>query len=132
MTRETRKIWPPQSRVGQRRISLSYLFIVSMDVDPAFEDLFNEVYDQEHIPFLLEVDGVKRVTRAKSQDFGVALGGEVKQVDAASPAYKAIYEIDDPGVLASHAWTDAVERGRWPAQVRPHTTNRGHALYKVI
>ena len=35
-----------------------YVFVVAMDVDPEKEDLFNEVYDNEHIPFLLEIPGV--------------------------------------------------------------------------
>lgn len=111
---------------------MSYLFVVSMDVDPAHEDIFNEVYDQEHVPFLMKVPGVKKVTRAKSEAFSVALGGTTKAVDASSPAYTAIYEIDDPAILASQAWSDAVESGRWPSQVRPHTTNRHHAVFKII
>ena len=36
-------------------IKTHYLFIASMDVDPDKEDLFNEVYDTEHIPNLYEV-----------------------------------------------------------------------------
>ena len=32
-----------------------YIFIVSMNVKPEYENLFNEVYDKEHIPYLLEV-----------------------------------------------------------------------------
>ena len=27
-----------------------YIFVASMDVDPNKEDLFNEVYDTEHVP----------------------------------------------------------------------------------
>ena len=34
-----------------------YIFTASMDVDPEKEDLFNEVYDTEHIPALLKVEG---------------------------------------------------------------------------
>ena len=30
-------------------ITSKYLFVASMDVDPDKEDLFNEVYDTEHI-----------------------------------------------------------------------------------
>lgn len=110
---------------------MSYLFVVSMDVDPAHEDLFNDVYDNEHVPFLMEVDGVNRVTRGKSQAFAVAIGGGTKTVDAAKPSYTAIYEIDDPAVLASDAWAAAVEKGRWPSEVRPHTSNRHHAVFKI-
>lgn len=110
---------------------MSYLFIVSMDVDPSKENLFNEVYDNEHIPFLMEVPGVRGVRRAKAEDFAIMLGGERKEVAAASPAYTAIYEIDDPSVLSGEGWAKAVERGRWPGEVRPFTSNRNHALFKV-
>ena len=46
-----------------------YLFIVSMNVKSEYENLFNEVYDTEHIPYLLEVPGVNKVTRAKGEPF---------------------------------------------------------------
>jgi hypothetical protein len=35
-------------------------------------------------------------------------------------------------VLTSDAWAKAVEKGRWPAQVRPYTRNRRHTLRKVM
>ncbi len=111
--------------------SSAYLFVVSMDVDPAYEDLFNEVYDTEHIPLLLEVPGVHGATRMKGEPFRVAIGGALRDVDAPAPVYSAIYEIDGPHVLESQAWAEAVEKGRWPGDVRPHTSNRHHALYKV-
>ncbi|MEM7748250.1 MAG: hypothetical protein AAF346_08350 [Pseudomonadota bacterium] len=112
-------------------ISAKYAFVVSMDVDPAYEDLFNEVYDTEHVPYLLEVDGVHAVNRMKGQAFQMAMAGEISEKPAPSPSYVAIYEIDSPDVLTSDAWAEAVERGRWGADVRPHTTNRSHVLYKV-
>src|SRR4029453_17279349 len=112
-------------------IGSSYVFIASMDVDPDKEALFNEVYDQEHIPNLLKVAGVRAVTRIKGAPFAMSIGGEEKKVAHDGPSYSAIYELDDPGVLTSEAWAKAVEAGRWPSQVRPFTHNRRHALYKV-
>ena len=112
-------------------IQTRYLFVVSMDVDPAYEDLFNEVYDTEHVPYLLEVEGVHAVSRARGEPFRVAIGGEVRSVLAPSPIYTALYEIDGPEVLESAGWAEAVERGRWGPQVRPHTSNRHHALYRI-
>jgi hypothetical protein len=108
-----------------------YLFIASMDVEPDKEGLFNEVYDTEHVPNLLKVPGVHSVTRLKGENFAISLGGEEKRVAHDGPAYSAMYEIDGPEVLVSPEWTKAVEAGRWPAQVRPHTRNRRHALYRV-
>ena len=113
-------------------IGTRYLFVVSMDVDPECEALFNEVYDHEHIPNLMQVPGVRAVSRLKGAPFEVAIGGEVKRIDAPSPLYTALYEIDNPEVLTSPEWAAAVERGRWPAEVRPHTQNRRHALMRVI
>ncbi len=109
-----------------------YRFIVTMDVAPDKEALFNEVYDQEHIPNLMEVPGVISVTRAKAEPFTLNIGGAPKQVPVDGPAYTAIYELESPVVLASEAWGKAVEAGRWPGEVRPFTTNRHHVLAKVI
>lgn len=111
-------------------IETRYVLIASMDVDPAYEDLFNEVYDTDHIPHLLKVPGVRSVTRAKGQAAEFAIGGAVRPVPAPRPVYTAIYELDDPSVLASQAWADAVEAGRWASEVRPHTSNRHHAVYE--
>ena len=113
-------------------IESRYLFIVSMDVDPEHEGLFNEVYDREHIPYLMQVPGVRAVSRLKGEPFAVAIGGKVKQMPAPSPAYTALYEIDGPEVLTSPEWSAAVEKGRWPTEVRQHTSNRRHALMRVI
>ena len=113
-------------------LSAKYVFMVSMDVAPEKEALFNEVYDEEHIPNLLAVPGVLGVSRARSQPFGVSIGGERKEMAAASPAYTAIYELASPDVLVSEAWAQAVEAGRWPGEVRPFTSNRRHVLAKVI
>ncbi|MDF1719147.1 MAG: hypothetical protein P1U65_00560 [Minwuia sp.] len=109
-----------------------YIFQVSMDVAPEKEDLFNEVYDTEHVPLLLKVPGVRKVTRMKAQDFQVSLGGEIKDVAMEAPTWTALYEIDSPDVLASAAWSEAVEAGRWPGQVRPHTFNRHHKLFAKV
>ncbi|MFO7853753.1 MAG: DUF4286 family protein [Paracoccaceae bacterium] len=110
---------------------MSWIFVVSMDVAPEKEDLFNEVYDTEHVPYLLEVPGVRQVTRARSVPLTVTIGGERKESPAASPRWTAIYELDSPDVLAGEGWAAAVEKGRWPSEVRPHTSNRSHALYEV-
>lgn len=113
-------------------LATRYLFIASMDVDPEKEALFNEVYDEEHVPNLLKVPGVRAVTRLVREPLTLSIGGEERQIVAeGEPKYSAIYEIDGPEVLVSRAWAEAVEAGRWPAEVRPYTTNRRHVLRKV-
>jgi hypothetical protein len=114
-------------------IATKYVFIASMDVAPEKEALFNEVYDREHVPNLLKVPGVRSVTRLKTQPASLAIGGAAKPITGeGAPTYTAIYEIDSPDVLASKAWAEAVELGRWPGEVRPFTSNRHHIVRKVM
>ena len=110
----------------------TYLMIASMDVDPAYEALFNEVYDTEHVPHLSKVPGVLGVARYKREELSINIGGVRQTVRTDNePAYTAIFELENPGVVTSAAWDKAVEEGRWPAEVRPHTRNRRHVLLKL-
>lgn len=114
-------------------IQSGYAFIVSMDVAPEKEALFNEVYDREHVPNLLRVPGVRSVTRLRTEPASFTLGGERKPLTGdGAPTYLAIYEIDSPDVLNSPAWIEASELGRWPSEVRPFTRNRHHVVRKKI
>jgi hypothetical protein len=112
-------------------IKSKYLFVVSMDVDPDKEAIFNEVYDSEHVPNLLQVPGVHAAARMAGEPFVLNIGGQEKRIAQDGPRYTALYEIDGPHVLVSREWAQASERGRWPGEVRPYTRNRRHALYKL-
>ena len=110
-----------------------YVFTAAMDVRADKEALFHEVYDREHIPSLLTVPGVISVARFKVEPLKVSIGGEIKTIVVeGEPSFGALYEIESPEVLTSEAWAKAVEQGRWPAQVRPYTTNRRHLLHRRI
>ena len=110
-----------------------YLFVVSMDVRPEKEALFNEVYDTEHVPYLTAVPGVRSAMRSERQPLRMMLAGREQQMDPGDePRYSVIYEIDSPDVLMSKGWAEAGERGRWPTEVRPFTSNRRLILRKVI
>ena len=110
-----------------------YLFVVSMDVPSDKEDLFNEVYDSEHVPFLASVPGVISATRSVREPLTMMLAGERRTMDpGGEPRYSVTYEIESPDVLLSAEWAEAGERGRWPHDVRPHTSNRRHILRRVL
>ena len=110
-----------------------YLFSAAMNVHTDKDAILNEVYDQEHVPSLLKVPGVIAVARFKSEPVTMMIGGERKTIVIESePTYNALYEIESPAVLTSDAWAKAVEEGRWPAQVRPYTSNRRHVMYRRI
>ena len=112
---------------------VTYQFFVSMDVKEEFENLFNEVYDKEHIPELLKVPGVEWVTRLKLEPGEMMIAGQSKSLNTDGVAkYLAAYGLSDPKAISSKEWDLAGEKGRWLIEVRPHTLNRSHVLRKVI
>ena len=109
-----------------------YLFIASMDVEPAKEALFNDVYNSEHCPELGKISGVGPITRFEAQAFQVLIGGQMQTVQTdGQPRFHAMYELESPDILRSPEWGEAVDLGRWPEQVRPHTSNRRHTLLRL-
>ena len=77
--------------------------------------------------------GVGRVTRYKREELTINIGGEARKISTPDePMYVAIFEVDSPEVLNSAGWAAAVEKGRWPTDVRPYTKNRRHILLKMI
>ena len=115
-------------------LNAKYLFIVSMDVAPNYEDLFNEVYDTEHVPNICKVPGVNAAYRLKLEE-GVPLSKGSQEGGKATekvPRYMAIYELDSPDLPGSDAWRAEAEKGRWPGEVRPRTFNRRHELRRVL
>src|SRR5207247_1809615 len=101
-------------------IQTRYLFTAAMDVEPAREALFNEIYDGEHVPLILKVPGVVAAARFKRQELTMVIGGERKTIVVEhEPLYNALYEIESPEVLTSDAWAEAADQGRRPVHARP-------------
>jgi hypothetical protein len=96
--------------------SAKYLYVVRMDVDPEKEKQFNEWYNEEHIPALLKVSGVRGACRYASLE--------------GTPKYIAIYELDEPMVRNSESWKKAVEITPRPKGVTPKNVTRN--VYKLI
>ena len=115
-------------------LTSKYLYVATMDVDSDKEALFNEVYNEEHVPVLNEVPGVLSVTRfQRENEVAIVIGGEKRIIRTDNePKYTAFYELESPDVLTSEAWTAAVDKGRWPEQVRPYTRNKRFVMMKLV
>jgi hypothetical protein len=111
-----------------------FLLSVQMDVPFEHEQIFHDVYDNEHVPALLEVPGILSVRRLRrAAKLKVALGGKITEFQfPREPIFTALYELEGPEVLISAEWVKAVEAGRWGEMVRPHTYNRRHTLHETI
>jgi hypothetical protein len=101
---------------------MSHVYFVQMDVPAELEAEFNRIYDEDHVPTILKVPGVRSCARYRL-DHSTVLG---------MPRYLAIYEVDNAAVIDSRAWTEASDKGDWKPMIRPHTTNRRHSVFERI
>jgi hypothetical protein len=88
-----------------------YVFWVMMDIEPHREQLFNELYDVEHVPLLLKLPGCVSVARYRTETPG-------------EPRYLAAYEVERTDLPMSKLWNDTSDIGRWKPEVRPYTHNK--------
>ena len=96
-----------------------YVFWVLMDVEPHREDLFNELYDVEHVPLLLKLPGCVNVARYRTETPG-------------EPRYLAAYEVERTDLPMSPLWNDTSDIGRWKPEVRPYTHNKRYIVSERI
>ena len=101
---------------------MSHVYFVQMDVPAALEAEFNRIYEEDHVPTILKVPGVRSCARYRL-DHSTVPG---------MPRYLAIYEVDNAAVIDSQAWTEASDKGDWKPKIRPYTTNRRHSVFERI
>lgn len=91
------------------------LFIVMMSIAPAVEEEFNDWYNLEHIPRLIQVPGVICARRFR------ALG--------ATSRYMAVYHLADAAAYAEASWCDA-DRTPWIGRMRRFQSDRQYFMFK--
>jgi hypothetical protein len=100
----------------------NYIYVAQMDIPPEHEELFNRLYDEEHVPEIAKVPGVLGCQRYKLEE---------TKIDGL-PRYVAVYELESPDVIHRPEWRAAADRGQWKDKIRPRTFNRVHAVYRKI
>jgi len=96
-----------------------YVFWVMMDVEPHREALFNDLYDNEHLPLLLKLDGCRNAVRYRTTAAG-------------EPRYLCAYEVERTDLPMSRLWNDTSDIGRWKPEVRPYTSNKRYIVSERI
>ena len=100
----------------------NYILLVQLDIPAEYEDDFNRLYDNEHIPNLLQVNGVHGCTRYKLHESS----------DANTARYAAVYDIDSPEIPDSPEWKRQSDLGDWATQIRPRYANRTRSIYRKL
>jgi hypothetical protein len=97
-----------------------YILVVQLDVNEKHVKEFNELYDNEHVPNLLNVKGVKSGTRY-----------ELERNAEDELRYLAVYEIERPDIPESAEWQKAATTPGWMS-VRGHITARRRGVFRKM
>ncbi|HET6367596.1 MAG TPA: hypothetical protein VFG27_10245, partial [Pseudomonadales bacterium] len=92
-----------------------YVFWVMMDVEPHREALFNDLYDNEHLPLLMKLPGSLNAVRYRTKAPGEA-------------RYLCVYEVERTDLPMSKLWNDTSDIGRWKPEVRSYTYNKHYIV----
>jgi hypothetical protein len=99
-----------------------YFYMVTFEIAPEDEPEFNEIYDTEHVPNLLQVDGVLGIMRFRD----AALN------DKGWLVYSALYVIARPDLPTTPEWKAKSELGRWAPVMRPRMKARRQRLGSLV
>lgn len=99
-----------------------YFYMVTFEIDPADEKDFNEIYDTEHIPNILQVPGVQQVIRLH----------DAERTAQGWHKYSALYLIDKPDLPSTPEWRAKSDIGRWAPLIRPKVKARRQRLGRVV
>ena len=99
-----------------------YFYIVTFEIEPADEKDFNDIYDTEHIPNIMQVPGVRQVIRLRDADS--TSQGWLK--------YTTLYLIDTPDLPTTPQWRAKSDIGRWAPVIRPKVKARRQRLGHVV
>ncbi len=99
-----------------------YFYLVTFEIAPEDEKDFNDIYDTEHIPNILQVDGVLQVIRLC--DAEPTPQGWLK--------YSALYLITQPDLPTTPQWKAKSDLGRWAPVIRPKVKARRQRLGRVV
>jgi hypothetical protein len=107
----------------QRNVGAApFCMMITFEVAREDEKEFNDVYDNEHVPNILKVDGVLEVIRFRDASPN-AKGNFV---------YSAIYFLARENLHETAEWKAYSEVGRWAPEIRPKLKSRSRRAGPVV
>lgn len=91
------------------------VILVSMNVDPAHEEEFNDWYNMEHIPHFNRLAGVITARRFRAID--------------GDPRYVALYHVENTDIYATPGWMAANETP-WILRMRRFQRDRTYFMFR--
>jgi hypothetical protein len=99
-----------------------YCMIITFEISPADEAEFNEIYDTDHIPNILKLDGLLEVIRFR----------DASPNDKGYLVYSALYMMTTENLHLTPEWTALSDLGRWAPVIRPKVKSRARRTGPVV
>jgi len=99
-----------------------YCMTITFEIDPEDEAEFNEIYDKDHIPNILRLDGVEQIIRFK----------DAQPNENGYLVYSAIYFIAKEDLHETLEWKELSDLGRWGPVIRPKVKSRARRSGPVV
>jgi len=99
-----------------------YCMMITFELAPEDEAEFNDIYDNDHIPTIMKLDGVTEVIRFK--DAGPNEKGFL--------VYSAIYFMTKENLHLTPEWKALSDTGRWMPVIRPKVKSRARRAGPVV
>lgn len=112
----------PAGGKAQDSFDNDFIYFLQQSIPAEFDEKFNHLYNTDHIPLMLQANGVKSCTRYKS----------LYSPSKDAPDYLAIYAVNGMDIPRAPEWKGQTQKGAWPTQIRPHFTARRNGVYRRI
>ena len=99
-----------------------FCMMITFEIAPEDESAFNDIYDKDHIPNILKLEGVVEVIRFK--DAGPNEKGLL--------VYSALYLLAEENLHQSPEWKKLSDLGRWAPVIRPKVKSRARRAGPVV
>ena len=99
-----------------------YWMMVTFEIAPEDEREFNEIYDHDHIPNILRLEGVVEVIRLR----------DAAPNEKGWLVYSALYLLARENLHETPEWKALSDLGRWAPVVRPKLKSRARRAGAVV
>ena len=99
-----------------------YCMMITFEIAPEDEAEFNDIYDNDHIPTIMKLEGVREVIRFK----------DPAPNEKGYLVYSAIYFMTEEDLHLTPAWKTLSDMGRWMPVIRPKVKSRARRAGPVV
>ena len=96
--------------------------MITFEIAPEDEAEFNDIYDNDHIPTIMKLDGVYDIIRFKDQNPN----------EKGYLVYTAIYFVSKVDLHETPEWKKLSDMGRWMPVIRPKVKSRARRAGPVV